>query len=266
MRVINMLYGEGLARDERSATSSYGWGAAALAIVVVGAAVAVGGLAGWAAWTSYDSWFGLNQPRAFAPGEMEALNASRLGVYLIAFEAGSLATAVAAIAAFRRPGALLAPWAPPRGGYRAVLVSALALLAFAGLYGAFVYLFDSEALANDVRPFAGLVRSGGWPLLAIAAVIGAPIAEETLFRGFLYGVLAASPAGRRGAAIVTSALWAGLHASYSVYGLVAIFLIGLYLARMREKSGSLIPSLVCHSLYNAIVVAALALSPEEVLG
>ena len=60
-------------------------------------------------------------------------------------------------------------------------------------------------------------------------------------------------------------MWASLHVNYSVYGLVAIFLIGLYLARLRHTSGSLIAPIIGHSVYNAMIVLVLASTPDSVL-
>ena len=76
--------------------------------------------------------------------------------------------------------------------------------------------------------------------MVLAAGVGAPLAEECLFRGLLYGALRRSPLGAIGAAVVTAVMWALLHTSYSVYGLVAITLIGLYLAYVRERTGTLL--------------------------
>ena len=61
-----------------------------------------------------------------------------------------------------------------------------------------------------------------------------------------------------GAALVTAVMWALLHANYSVYGLVAITLIGLYLAWLRERTGTLLTPIVCHGAYNSLIVLALA--------
>ena len=47
--------------------------------------------------------------------------------------------------------------------------------------------------------------------LAFPACIGAPLAEELVFRGQLFAALARSRAGFSGATLITSALWSLLH-------------------------------------------------------
>ncbi|MFN0217992.1 MAG: lysostaphin resistance A-like protein [Hyphomicrobium sp.] len=243
----------------------YQWRHLALALAalafVIGLATFVGGVAA----QNYDLWSGVETPGAWAPGELDAMGTTRLAVFLLAFQFAALAGTAAAIGAFRRPGVSLAPFAMPEQGFAMIAGHALALVSLAALYGFAVYVFDSDAIANDVRPFAAMIQSNAWPLLALAAVVGAPITEELAFRGFAYGVIAASPAGPRAAAVATAAMWAALHASYSIYGLVAIFGIGLYLAWLRQATGSLVPSIVCHGLYNGLIVAVLALAPDGAL-
>jgi uncharacterized protein len=92
--------------------------------------------------------------------------------------------------------------------------------------------------------------SGTLPLLAIALVIAAPVAEELVFRGFLYRGLAASRVGVVGAILISSALWAGMHIQYELFFIAHIFLIGLVLGWWRWKSGSTTLTLIMHGLIN----------------
>jgi len=87
--------------------------------------------------------------------------------------------------------------------------------------------------------------------------VGAPLAEELLFRGFLLSALARSRLGFWGAAIVCSGLWTALHAGYSLAGVIEVFLIGLYLSWLLWRTGSLRVTLFCHGLYNALVLVVL---------
>jgi membrane protease YdiL (CAAX protease family) len=59
-------------------------------------------------------------------------------------------------------------------------------------------------------------------------------------------------------------MWAMLHTSYSVYGIIAIMLIGLYLAYVRERTGSLLTPMICHGAYNSAIALTLALSPDGI--
>ena len=71
----------------------------------------------------------------------------------------------------------------------------LALLALAGIYGGLVYSVDKQAFSHDIEPFAEMMKSQTWWLLLLAAGVGAPLAEECLFRGLLYGALRRTPFG-----------------------------------------------------------------------
>jgi membrane protease YdiL (CAAX protease family) len=137
------------------------------------------------------------------------------------------------------------------------------VLAF--LYGSLIFALDREAFRNDMSPFAELMKARTWWLVLIAAGIGAPIAEECLFRGLLFGTLRRTPLGIGGAAAVSAILWALLHANYSIYGVTAITLIGIYLALVRERTGSLLTPIVCHGAYNSLIVLVLAFAPNSSL-
>lgn len=109
---------------------------------------------------------------------------------------------------------------------------------------------DKEALRWMTR------LSPVW-LAFVLAVVAAPVSEELLFRGFLYGGLAQSRIGPVGAIAVTSALWALVHIQYAWPILVQIFVYGAVFGVARWRTGSLWPSLVAHALINlyAAVVA-----------
>jgi membrane protease YdiL (CAAX protease family) len=135
------------------------------------------------------------------------------------------------------------------------------LLALASVFTVIVYKMARNALLNDLLLFRDMLATRAWWGVALAAVVGAPIAEELVFRGLMYGVLRASPVGAVAGAVITAAAWAGVHAQYTIYGMTAIFLIGLYLAWVREKTGSVLAPMVCHAIYNASVLAVLLLAP-----
>jgi membrane protease YdiL (CAAX protease family) len=109
------------------------------------------------------------------------------------------------------------------------------------------------------------MKARTWWLVLIAAGIGAPIAEECLFRGLMFGTLRRTSLGIGGAAAVSAILWALLHANYSIYGVTAITLIGIYLALVRERTGSLLTPIVCHGAYNSLIVLVLAFAPNSSL-
>lgn len=99
-------------------------------------------------------------------------------------------------------------------------------------------------------------------LLAIALVIAAPLAEELVFRGFMYRGLAASRVGVSGAILIPSAIWAVMHIQYSPFYIAHIFIIGLVLGWLRWRSGSTILTLLLHAVINLTSLIQIALIVE----
>ncbi len=87
-------------------------------------------------------------------------------------------------------------------------------------------------------------------LLVLVAVI-APIAEELLFRGMLYPVLRRSWGIT--IAVILNALLFGL-AHVVLILMPGLFFVGLILAWVRERSGSVIPGMLIHALQNSIII------------
>jgi membrane protease YdiL (CAAX protease family) len=96
------------------------------------------------------------------------------------------------------------------------------------------------------------------PLIAVpAVVIIAPIAEELFFRGVVFNAWLREHGYRR-ALLGSSLLFALIHGS--LLALLPIFLLGIGLALVYERTRSLLASMVMHATVNAISVAlALAL-------
>jgi membrane protease YdiL (CAAX protease family) len=98
-------------------------------------------------------------------------------------------------------------------------------------------------------------------VFAIFGVAVAPLFEEIIFRGFLFKVFT-DMAGASVAVSVTALLFALLHAfqlwgNWAAIGL--IFAVGYALAFIRSRSGSLFPSLIVHTTYNAMLFGLYAL-------
>ena len=96
------------------------------------------------------------------------------------------------------------------------------------------------------------------PLIAVpAVVIVAPVAEELFFRGVAFNAWLREH-GYGPALLGSSALFALIHGS--LLALLPIFLLGIGLALVYERSRSLLASMVMHATVNGISVAlALAL-------
>jgi membrane protease YdiL (CAAX protease family) len=242
-----------------------GWKSAFLLLAIGVAIVVLASAAGYGAAIAFDGVSRIDEPRAFAAGETEALLTTRISVALFAFQLVTVLLAFAASAFLRRGGEPLLSFRMPEGGIRTLLLATVSLIVLATIYGALVYGFDRNAFRHDLRPFAEMMKSRTWWLVLIAAGIGAPLAEECLFRGLLFGGLKQTPVGVSGAALITAVTWAALHANYSAYGLTAITLIGLSLAFVRERTGTLLTSIVCHGAYNSLIVLVLVFSPNNLL-
>jgi len=246
----------------RSESGLQSWRGAGLALAIAVAIILLAMAAGFGAAAAFDLWARVDEPRAFAAGETAVLLTMRVSASLAAFQCVTLALVLVASAYLRPVDGPFLRFEMPRGGARTLLLAVFCLIVLAGLYGGIVYAFDKQAFSHDLGPFAELMKSRTWWLLFLAAGFGAPLAEECLFRGLLYGALRRTPFGVGGAALVTAVMWATLHANYSVYGLIAITCIGFYLAYVREQTGTLLTPIICHSAYNSLIVLILVLAPD----
>lgn len=131
------------------------------------------------------------------------------------------------------------------------------VFAAAAAMTALIWTVASEAMLADLQPFIEALQQPGWWLLAVAIVIGAPLSEELLFRGFLLPVLAQSPLGFVGGAVLSNVAWTALHIGYSPFGLIEIFVIGLIFSWLVWRTGSLWTSILLHGLYNAVVLVVI---------
>jgi hypothetical protein len=119
----------------------------------------------------------------------------------------------------------------------------------------------SHDMFADLRPFVRLATGPEWPLAMLVVGVGAPLSEELLVRGFLLSALARSRLGFVAAAVISSALWAALHAGYTLIGLVEVFIIGLFFSWLVWRTGSVRVAIFCHALYNSLILLALRFIP-----
>ena len=97
-------------------------------------------------------------------------------------------------------------------------------------------------------------------LIIVLAVSLAPIAEEFIFRFFIYGV-ARRYFGRVIGVVVSSLLFAAVHAHLPSFA--PLFVLGTCFAIAYEWSGSILVPMTMHAIFNAITLTALAF-PELV--
>ncbi len=114
-----------------------------------------------------------------------------------------------------------------------------------------VQYFVDDPFNNDSLPL---------PLaLALVCVVG-PIAEELVFRGFLFRWLALL-AGKGTALALTSILFGLMHGL--IYAL-PITLLGLYFGYLRQRSLGLAGPILAHMLHNSLTVGITLCFPEFV--
>jgi len=87
------------------------------------------------------------------------------------------------------------------------------------------------------------------PLVGVLAILAAPIAEETFFRGFLFAGLRVRW-GTFWAALASGLLFAALH--FSLGSIVPFTVIGMLLAWAYAFSGSLWTAIGAHFAFNAV--------------
>ena len=89
-------------------------------------------------------------------------------------------------------------------------------------------------------------------LMGVTAVIVAPICEEVVFRGYLYPVLKKFN-GLWVGAVVSALIFSAAHGSMSA--LLPLFIFGLALVYLYERTGSIWAPMVVHFLFNGATVA-----------
>ena len=89
-------------------------------------------------------------------------------------------------------------------------------------------------------------------LTSLDSVIGAPVVEEIIFRGLLFGALV----GKWGfwpAALGSSLVFASVH-GYELEGTISVLTTGTFLCWLYARTGRLWAPMLAHGLLNAIVV------------
>lgn len=152
---------------------------------------------------------------------------------------------------------------PPVGGLSAYLWAIPAFVIFGMLLGYIFQVIAPDANKADMEIMMQLARSPWWWLMGLTAVLGAPIYEELVFRGFFFSTLAKSRLGFMAAALITSAVWASIH-FYSRGGVIVIFFLGLALAAILYRTGSTRVTIACHAAYNGMAFLATLATPPPV--
>ena len=144
----------------------------------------------------------------------------------------------------------------------AVIVVVQVLLSF------LTFTFFPDEVQRDLGLFRDQIMDAPFVLFFLALVIGAPVSEELLFRGYLMNRLAQTKLGFGGATIVSTTGWTLLHTGYSTVGLIEVFLAGLLFSWVLWKTSSLWIPILFHAIHNGIVLLYLVLTqpPSTIQG
>jgi CAAX protease family protein len=120
-----------------------------------------------------------------------------------------------------------------------------------GLY----LLFTAVYVSLIVEPHQKDIAEALGPVVAqvLLIAIAAPIAEETCFRGMLYGGLR-ERLPRIPAALVGGLVFGGLHVTTGIAVVPPLIVFGFLLCLLYEKTGSIVPGILLHMLNNSFVL------------
>lgn len=234
---------ETLAPPEAPAAPGFGWRDLGLTLVlfVAGSAALIIGMRFVAAALGLPSGGGLLSPAAYALG---------VGLYLLLLLGMYLF------------GARKAGWAAlglrGTGWVNFALVPLLFIVGMSALLSINTLIMQSsgsfenpqiDAISGGSAFGLGQLAAG---LLLIAVLV--PIVEELFFRGMLYPLLRRRLAAPLAIAI-NAAIFAAVHAIPLL--MPGLFVIGLCLAFLRERSGSVLPGMLYHAMQNGLAMLAI---------
>lgn len=134
-------------------------------------------------------------------------------------------------------------------------IAGLGLLALGATYaaGLIVNVFGGQP-TREQGILTGHWQSGKLaPFIASVLVLTVltPLAEELFVRGLGFSLF--SPFGRAAAIAVPALAWALMHGLPAA--IFPLFVFGIGLGYVRDRSNSIIPTIVIHGLYNGLAVA-----------
>lgn len=190
-------------------------------------------------------------------GDAAAMAARKVEASALANFAGVLA--VVGLVGVLRPGVPMRPLALPR--------TLLAYALWLPVWGLFVaaYLVGLRVLELPIdaqEPLRYLAHqpasSMGYWLVVGTVAIGAPMAEELVFRGFLQPVLQ-QRLGRLLGLSTTAALF-GL--GHGVAYALPVGLLGGFFGWLVQRHGSLLPAMLAHVLHNSVTAVTMVAWPS----
>ena len=215
----------------------------------------VSALSGLTVFLVAADWSSLSEGRSQGPVPAQLLVAQLL------MQIAAIAMVVWAAEFYRSDRSKALALRPVTGFWTIVIKSFVLILLVSGTFSALAWYLRPQDVLTDLAGFWPLMKGQNWWLLLLVAVIGAPLSEELVFRGFLQSALAQTRLGFWGAALITNTAWTALHAGYTLTGLVDVFVAGLLFSWVLWRSGSLWVPIVCHAFYNGLIFAVLWVLP-----
>jgi membrane protease YdiL (CAAX protease family) len=108
---------------------------------------------------------------------------------------------------------------------------------------------DIKTQVDEYRTIRAL-GAGALSLSLIYAIVVAPVAEEMIFRGFLYRGWSSSRLGAWGAIVLVSLIFGLMHLQYTWLGMADCVVFGLICGWLRLRTGSLLVPILLHVLNN----------------
>ncbi|MGA1819898.1 MAG: lysostaphin resistance A-like protein [Thermoplasmatota archaeon] len=118
------------------------------------------------------------------------------------------------------------------------------------------WVLGDAGFKSPTNPFMSFEGPLEMTAIVIAVVVLAPLAEELFFRGYLFGLLE-DKLGGVPAITITAVLFAAVH--FDPYTFLPILVLGGVMGWARNRTGSIVPSLVLHSMNNLIALIVVSL-------
>jgi uncharacterized protein len=139
--------------------------------------------------------------------------------------------------------------APVRRSLGLAVLAWVAFYAFTAIFVAALGLHPSE---EDLQDQLGVHGTAGLAAIAVLVTVVAPVAEEFLFRGYVFTALR-NWRGIWPAAVITGLLFGGVHAGGSDPSyLVPLAFFGFVLCLLYVRTGSLWPCIALHCANNSV--------------
>lgn len=116
------------------------------------------------------------------------------------------------------------------------------------------WLGDGAESQKIVEFFSEASKESDLSKVLVAAGVGifvAPLAEEFIFRGYIYGVLRRY-LGPLTALVLNAALFAAIH--FNLLALPSLFLLAICFTLAYEATGSLLVPMMMHAMFNAVTL------------